>query len=93
MAPLRDYSREYTRLGFGKDVRIKAIRRYIFEFIVYRNYSVVFFTIASSIASLEKSEKLGSFVIVIGVFLSTVVISAILMMIVLLLFLFIRYYY
>jgi Na+/H+-dicarboxylate symporter len=43
---------------------------------------LIFFTIASSIASLEKSEKLGKlFVVVIGVFFSTVVISAVLMMV------------
>jgi Na+/H+-dicarboxylate symporter len=48
---------------------------------------LIFFTIASSIASLEKSEKLGKlFVVVIGVFLSTVVISAVLMMVGVLLF-------
>jgi Na+/H+-dicarboxylate symporter len=47
---------------------------------------LIFFTIASSIASLEKSEKLGKlFVVVIGVF-STVVISAVLMMVGVLLF-------
>jgi Na+/H+-dicarboxylate symporter len=47
---------------------------------------LIFFTIASSIASLEKSEKLGKlFVVVIGV-LSTVVISAVLMMVGVLLF-------
>jgi Na+/H+-dicarboxylate symporter len=48
---------------------------------------LIFFTIASSIANLEKSEKLGKlFVIVIGVFLSTVLISALLMIVGVLLF-------
>jgi Na+/H+-dicarboxylate symporter len=48
---------------------------------------LIFFTISSSIATLEKSDKLGKlFCIMIGVFLGTVLISAILMIIGVLLF-------
>jgi Na+/H+-dicarboxylate symporter len=48
---------------------------------------LVFFTIASSIASLEKSEKLGKlFMVVIGVFLSTVFVAAVCMIIGVMLF-------
>ncbi|CAM2833821.1 dicarboxylate/amino acid:cation symporter [Flavobacterium frigoris] len=75
-------------LVFGKDVEIiKPLGDIFLNLLFTAIIPLIFFTIASSIASLEKSEKLGKlFVIVIGVFLSTVVISAILMMIGVLLF-------
>jgi L-cystine uptake protein TcyP (sodium:dicarboxylate symporter family) len=57
---------------------IKPLGRYILNLLFTAIIPLIFFTIASSIASLEKSEKLGKlFVVVIGVFLSTVVISSI----------------
>ena len=75
-------------LVFGKEVAlIKPLGDIFLNLLFTAIIPLIFFTIASSIASLEKSEKLGKlFVIVIGVFLSTVVISAILMMIGVLLF-------
>jgi Na+/H+-dicarboxylate symporter len=48
----------------------KTVRRYILNLLFTAIIPLIFFTIASSIASLEKSEKLGKlFVVVIGVFL------------------------
>ncbi|SHM09879.1 dicarboxylate/amino acid:cation symporter [Flavobacterium xinjiangense] len=75
-------------LVFGKDVEIiKPLGDIFLNLLFTAIIPLIFFTIASSIASLEKSEKLGKlFVIVIGVFLSTVLISAILMIIGVLLF-------
>jgi Na+/H+-dicarboxylate symporter len=75
-------------LVFGKDVEvIKPLGDIFLNLLFTAIIPLIFFTIASSIASLEKSEKLGKlFVVVIGVFLSTVVISAVLMMIGVLLF-------
>lgn len=75
-------------LVFGKDVElIKPLGDIFLNLLFTAIIPLIFFTIASSIASLEKSERLGKlFVIVIGVFLSTVVISAILMIIGVLLF-------
>jgi Na+/H+-dicarboxylate symporter len=75
-------------LVFGKDVElIKPLGDIFLNLLFTAIIPLIFFTIASSIASLEKSERLGKlFVIVIGVFLSTVVISAILMIMGVLLF-------
>jgi Na+/H+-dicarboxylate symporter len=75
-------------LVFGKVVEIiKPLGDIFLNLLFTAIIPLIFFTIASSIASLEKSEKLGKlFVIVIGVFLSTVLISAILMIIGVLLF-------
>jgi Na+/H+-dicarboxylate symporter len=75
-------------LVFGEDVEvIKPLGDIFLNLLFTAIIPLIFFTIASSIASLEKSEKLGKlFVVVIGVFLSTVIISAILMMIGVLLF-------
>ncbi|MEZ7499949.1 dicarboxylate/amino acid:cation symporter [Flavobacterium sp. Arc3] len=75
-------------LVFGEEVEIiKPLGDIFLNLLFTAIIPLIFFTIASSIASLEKSEKLGKlFVIVIGVFLSTVVVSAILMMIGVLLF-------
>ena len=75
-------------LVFGKGVEvIKPLGDIFLNLLFTAIIPLIFFTISSSIASLEKSEKLGRlFVIVIGVFLSTVLISAILMIIGVLLF-------
>jgi Na+/H+-dicarboxylate symporter len=75
-------------LVFGKDVElIKPLGDIFLNLLFTAIIPLIFFTIASSIASLEKSERLGKlFVVVIGVFLSTVVISAILMIMGVLLF-------
>ena len=75
-------------LVFGKGVEIiKPLGDIFLNLLFTAIIPLIFFTIASSIASLEKSEKLGKlFVIVIGVFLSTVLISAILMIVGVLLF-------
>lgn len=75
-------------LVFGKGVEvIKPLGDIFLNLLFTAIIPLVFFTIASSIANLEKSEKLGRlFVIVMGVFLSTVLISAILMLIGVLLF-------
>lgn len=70
-------------LVFGKEVEIiKPLGDIFLNLLFTAIIPLVFFTIASSIASLEKSEKLGKlFVVVIGVFLSTVLVSAILMIV------------
>jgi Na+/H+-dicarboxylate symporter len=75
-------------LVFGKGVEIiKPLGDIFLNLLFTAIIPLIFFTIASSIANLEKSEKLGKlFVIVIGVFLSTILISAILMIIGVLLF-------
>lgn len=75
-------------LVFGEGVEvIKPLGDIFLNLLFTAIIPLVFFTIASSIASLEKSEKLGKlFVVVIGVFLSTVLVSAILMIIGVLLF-------
>lgn len=75
-------------LVFGKGVEvIKPLGDIFLNLLFTAIIPLIFFTIASSIASLEKTEKLGKlFGIVIGVFLCTVVISAILMMVGVLLF-------
>jgi Na+/H+-dicarboxylate symporter len=75
-------------LVFGKGVEvIKPLGDIFLNLLFTAIIPLIFFTIASSIANLEKSEKLGKlFVIVIGVFLSTVLISALLMIFGVLLF-------
>lgn len=75
-------------LIFGKGVEIiKPLGDIFLNLLFTAIIPLIFFTIASSIASLEKTEKLGKlFTIVMAVFLGTVLISAILMMIVVLLF-------
>ena len=75
-------------LVFGKGVEvIKPLGDIFLNLLFTAIIPLVFFTIASSIANLEKTEKLGKlFVIVIGVFLCTVLISAILMLVAVLLF-------
>ncbi|WP_428831818.1 dicarboxylate/amino acid:cation symporter [Flavobacterium yafengii] len=75
-------------LVFGKGVEvIKPLGDIFLNLLFTAIIPLIFFTIASSIANLEKSEKLGKlFVIVIGVFLSTVLISALLMIVGVLLF-------
>ncbi|RTZ08363.1 dicarboxylate/amino acid:cation symporter [Flavobacterium sp. GSP27] len=75
-------------LVFGKEVEvIKPLGDIFLNLLFTAIIPLVFFTIASSIANLEKSEKLGRlFVIVMGVFLSTVLLSAILMLVGVLLF-------
>ncbi|MDO8316641.1 MAG: dicarboxylate/amino acid:cation symporter [Flavobacterium sp.] len=75
-------------LVFGKGVEvIKPLGDIFLNLLFTAIIPLIFFTIASSIANLEKTEKLGKlFVIVIGVFLSTVLISAILMLVAVLLF-------
>ncbi|OAB25100.1 Na+/H+-dicarboxylate symporter [Flavobacterium fryxellicola] len=75
-------------LVFGKDVEvIKPLGDIFLNLLFTAIIPLLFFTIASSIASLEKTEKLGKlFGIVIGVFLTTVLISAILMIVGVLLF-------
>lgn len=75
-------------LVFGKGVEvIKPLGDIFLNLLFTAIIPLVFFTIASSIASLEKTEKLGKlFGIVIGVFLGTVIISAILMIVAVLFF-------
>ncbi len=75
-------------LIFGKGVEvIKPLGDIFLNLLFTAIIPLIFFTIASSIASLEKTEKLGKlFTVVMGVFLGTVLISAILMMLGVLLF-------
>ncbi|WP_310378807.1 dicarboxylate/amino acid:cation symporter [Flavobacterium sp.] len=75
-------------LVFGKGVEvIKPLGDIFLNLLFTAIIPLIFFTIASSIASLEKTEKLGKlFTIVMSVFLGTVLISAILMMVGVLLF-------
>ena len=75
-------------LVFGKGVEvIKPLGDIFLNLLFTAIIPLIFFTIASSIANLEKTEKLGKlFGIVIGVFLTTVLISAILMIVGVLLF-------
>ncbi|EIA10200.1 dicarboxylate/amino acid:cation symporter [Flavobacterium frigoris] len=75
-------------LVFGKGVEvIKPLGDIFLNLLFTAIIPLIFFTIASSIASLEKSEKLGKlFVVVIGVFLGTVLVSAIIMILGVLLF-------
>lgn len=75
-------------LLFGKDVEvIKPLGDIFLNLLFTAIIPLVFFTIAASIANLQKTEKLGKlFGIVLLVFLSTVIISAIVMVIGVLLF-------
>lgn len=75
-------------LVFGKGVEvIKPLGDIFINLLFTAIIPLVFFTISSSIASLEKSEKLGKlFGIVFGVFLFTVLVSSILMIFGVLLF-------
>jgi Na+/H+-dicarboxylate symporter len=68
-------------LVFGKDVAIiKPLGDIFLNLLFTAIIPLIFFTIASSIASLERTEKLGKlFVVMIAVFLCTVLISAMLM--------------
>jgi Na+/H+-dicarboxylate symporter len=68
-------------LVFGKGVEvIKPLGDIFLNLLFTAIIPLIFFTIASSVATLEKTEKLGKlFTIVMGVFLGTVLISAILM--------------
>ena len=75
-------------LVFGKDVEvIKPLGDIFLNLLFTAIIPLIFFTIASSITNLEKSKKLGRlFMIIIGVFLTTVLISAIIMILAVLLF-------
>ena len=75
-------------LVFGKDVEvIKPLGDIFLNLLFTAIIPLIFFTIASSITNLEKSKKLGRlFIIIIGVFLTTVLISAIIMILAVLLF-------
>lgn len=75
-------------LVFGKGVEvIKPLGDIFLNLLFTAIIPLIFFTIASSIATLEKTEKLGKlFGIMIGVFLGTVLISAIIMILGVLLF-------
>lgn len=68
-------------LVFGKGVEvIKPLGDIFLNLLFTAIIPLIFFTISSSVATLEKTEKLGKlFTIVMGVFLATVLISAILM--------------
>jgi Na+/H+-dicarboxylate symporter len=70
-------------LLFGKDVEvIKPLGDIFLNLLFTAIIPLVIFTIASSIANLQKSDKLGKlFGVVLGVFLFTVVISAIVMIV------------
>ncbi len=76
-------------LVFGKGVAvIKPLGDIFLNLLFTAIIPLIFFTIASSVTSLEKSEKLGKlFTITMGVFLGTVLISAVLMILGVLLFL------
>jgi Na+/H+-dicarboxylate symporter len=75
-------------LVFGKGVEvIKPLGDIFLNLLFTAIIPLIFFTISSSISSLEKSEKLGKlFTVVMGVFLGTVLVSAILMILGVLLF-------
>ena len=75
-------------LVFGKGVEvIKPLGDIFLNLLFTAIIPLIFFTISSSIATLEKTEKLGKlFSIMIGVFLGTVLISAIIMILGVLLF-------
>ena len=68
-------------LVYGKGIEvIKPLGDIFLNLLFTAIIPLIFFTISSSIANLERTEKLGKlFSIVMGVFLSTVVISAIIM--------------
>jgi Na+/H+-dicarboxylate symporter len=71
------FCRKYIRLSFWKDVAIiKPLGDIFLNLLLLQSSINLFFTIASSIASLERTEKLGKlFVVMIAVFLCTVLIS------------------
>ena len=75
-------------LVFGKEVEVlKPLGDIFLNLLFTAIIPLVFFTISASIASLEKTERLGKlFLIVIGVFLLTVLVSAILMVVGVLIF-------
>ena len=75
-------------LIFGDEVEvIKPLGDIFLNLLFTAIIPLVFFTITSSIANLQKTEKLGKlFGIVLGVFLTTVIISAIVMIIAVILF-------
>jgi len=75
-------------LVFGNGVEvIKPLGDIFLNLLFTAIIPLVFFTIASSIANLQKNENLGKlFGIVMGVFLTTVIISAIIMIMAVLLF-------
>ncbi|WP_395048710.1 dicarboxylate/amino acid:cation symporter [Flavobacterium sp.] len=75
-------------LVFGKGVEvIKPFGDIFLNLLFTAIIPLIFFTISSSIATLEKTEKLGKlFAIVISVFLGTVLVSAVLMILGVLLF-------
>ncbi len=75
-------------LIFGKQVEIiKPLGDIFLNLLFTAIIPLIFFTISSSIASLEKTEKLGKlFAIIIGVFLGTIIISSILMIVGVLIF-------
>ncbi|KQO34607.1 sodium:proton antiporter [Flavobacterium sp. Leaf82] len=70
-------------LIFGKDVEvIKPLGDIFLNLLFTAIIPLIFFTIASSIANLEKTEKLGKlFLIMLAVFLGTILISAIVMIV------------
>lgn len=70
-------------LVFGKDVEIiKPLGDIFLNLLFTAIIPLIFFTITSSIANLEKTEKLGRlFVVMVAVFLGTLLISAIVMII------------
>ena len=75
-------------LVFGKGVEvIKPLGDIFLNLLFTAIIPLIFFTIASSIANLEKTEKLGKlFVIMVVVFLATILISAIVMIVAVYLF-------
>ena len=75
-------------LVFGKGVEvIKPLGDIFLNLLFTAIIPLIFFTISSSISSIEKSEKLGKlFTVVMGVFLGTVLVSALLMILGVLLF-------
>jgi Na+/H+-dicarboxylate symporter len=75
-------------LVFGKDIEIiKPIGDIFLNLLFTAIIPLIFFTITSSIANLEKTERLGRlFVVMIAVFLGTLLISAIVMIIAVYLF-------
>lgn len=75
-------------LFLGKEVEvIKPLGDIFLNLLFTAIIPLIFFTISSSIATLEKTDSLGKlFVIMIGVFLGTVLISAIIMILGVLLF-------
>jgi Na+/H+-dicarboxylate symporter len=68
-------------LFFGKDVEvIKPLGDIFLNLLFTAIIPLIFFTIASSVANLEQTEKLGKlFIIMLAVFLGTILISAIVM--------------